>query len=129
MFSLEARADRCMACIRQQALHLTLHLTLVLTLGLTLDVSHMLSQILVQTAKFVHAHGGQVEVLMRVRQGSNPQFSFLSPGDPMHPYYRWIAETNPQVRKGGGGERCTRVDGSLDWRAGYVGEKHRLAVT
>jgi hypothetical protein len=55
-------------------------------------------QVLVETARFVRrSGGGQVEVLLRVKQGSNPTFSFLFPGDRSHPYYRWIVDTNPKV--------------------------------
>lgn len=54
-------------------------------------------QILAETARFVRVNGGQVEVLLRVKQANNPAFSFLSPSHPMHAYYRWVIETNPQV--------------------------------
>ena len=54
-------------------------------------------QIVIETARFVRKGGGQVEVLLRVRQASNPTFSFLQPGDPGYPYYRWIVDANPEV--------------------------------
>lgn len=54
-------------------------------------------QVLVETARFVRRSGGQVEVLLRVKQGSNPTFSFLFPRDRSHLYYRWIVETDPKV--------------------------------
>eukprot|EP00983_Pelagomonas_calceolata_P020728 651500-Pelagomonas_calceolata.AAC.2 len=56
-------------------------------------------QIIIETARFVRKGGGQVEVLLRVRQSSNPTFTFLLPGDPGYPYYRWIVDANPKVRR------------------------------
>ena len=46
-----------------------------------------------------------MEVLLRVKQARNPAFTFLMPQDAMYPYYRWIVETNPQVRGEERGER------------------------
>ncbi len=50
-----------------------------------------------ETARFVRSNGGQVEVLLRVKQAANPLFGFLLPGNAMHAYYRWAVESNPQV--------------------------------
>ena len=58
----------------------------------------LVAQILVETARFVRSNGAQVEVLLRVKQAGNPHFSFLTHGDPLNPYFRWILEANPQVR-------------------------------
>lgn len=52
---------------------------------------------MIETARFVRKGGGQVEVLLRVRQASNPTFTFLLPGNALYPYYRWIVDANPQV--------------------------------
>lgn len=57
----------------------------------------------------MRANGGQVEVLLRVKQANNPAFCFLSPSHPMHAYYRWVIETNPQVRRKGKTSRGRRV--------------------
>lgn len=54
-------------------------------------------QIIQETANFVRNAGGQMEVVLRVRQGSTPQFSFLMPHDRLHAYYRWVLDTDPQV--------------------------------
>eukprot|EP00898_Chlorokybus_atmophyticus_P007557 jgi/Chlat1/7802/Chrsp66S07252 len=60
-------------------------------------------KVIVGTADFVRSHppsrAGQVEVLLRVKQGSNPMFAFLTPGDPLHPYYQYILKHNPQPPK------------------------------
>jgi hypothetical protein len=45
-------------------------------------------QVVYQTAKFVAAQGGQMEVVLRVKQGSHPRFAFLNLGDRVYPYYR-----------------------------------------
>jgi hypothetical protein len=45
-------------------------------------------QIISQTAKFVRGNGSQVEVLLRVKHGGNPNFAFLKPDDRLFPYYR-----------------------------------------
>ncbi|GAB4818444.1 hypothetical protein N2152v2_005490 [Parachlorella kessleri] len=49
-----------------------------------------------QTASFVREGGGQLEILLRVKQAGNPLFSFLLPADPLHAFYRWLVETRPQ---------------------------------
>jgi hypothetical protein len=64
---------------------------------LTCSLVSPLPQILMETARFVKANGGQVEVLLRVKQAANPLFGFLMPGNAMHAYYRWVLECNPQV--------------------------------
>lgn len=56
-------------------------------------------QIIQETASFVRSAGGQMEIVLRVRQGTTPQFSFLMPTDRLHPYYRWVLETDPQVSR------------------------------
>lgn len=53
-------------------------------------------QVIQQTAGFVRGGGGQLEVLLRVKQAGNPLFGFLLPSDPLHPFYRWLVETRPQ---------------------------------
>ncbi len=45
-------------------------------------------QVLRQTAEFVAEGGAQLEVLLRVRQGSDPRFAFLNPANTLHPFYR-----------------------------------------
>lgn len=35
-------------------------------------------------------HGGQLEVLLRLKQAGNAAFSFLLDGDPLHPYYLYL---------------------------------------
>lgn len=51
-----------------------------------------------QTADYVREAGGQAEFRVGVQQAGNAFFSFLAPGDRMHPYYRWIVRANPEAR-------------------------------
>eukprot|EP00250_Pteridium_aquilinum_P018074 c23928_g1_i2 orf=822-2666(+) len=47
---------------------------------------------MVGTAKFVKEHGGQSEVLLKVKQGSNPMFGFLNVDHHLHEYYRFLVQ-------------------------------------
>ncbi|KAG9447605.1 hypothetical protein H6P81_013733 [Aristolochia fimbriata] len=72
-----------------------------------------LHQIISRTAKFVSEHGGQSEIVLRVKQGDNPTFGFLMPDHHLHPYFRFLVDhhellqpdTNPKPKeeKNGGG--------------------------
>lgn len=62
----------------------------------TLD-EHCVLQVMMQTARFVRESGGHSELVLRVRQASNPNFTFLRPDDPRHPYFQWLVSADPQV--------------------------------
>ncbi|KAH7306346.1 hypothetical protein KP509_22G007400 [Ceratopteris richardii] len=49
-------------------------------------------QIIAGTAKFVKEHGGQSEVLLKVKQGNNPLFGFLNVDHHLHEYYRFLLQ-------------------------------------
>lgn len=51
-----------------------------------------LHQIIVGTAKFVKEHGGQSEVLLKVKQGNNPMFAFLNIDHHLHEYYKYLVQ-------------------------------------
>ncbi|KAL3681358.1 hypothetical protein R1sor_024314 [Riccia sorocarpa] len=53
-------------------------------------------QIMAGTAKFVIEHGGQAEIVLRVKQASNPTFGFLMPDHYHHEYFRFLVD-NPQL--------------------------------
>lgn len=53
-------------------------------------------QIIARTAKFVSEHGGQSEIVLRVKQGSNPVFGFLMPDHHLHIYFRFLVD-HPEV--------------------------------
>uniref|UniRef100_A0A2P2JW84 Uncharacterized protein MANES_03G133700 n=2 Tax=Rhizophora mucronata TaxID=61149 RepID=A0A2P2JW84_RHIMU len=49
-------------------------------------------QIIARTATFVSKHGGQSEIILRVKQGDNPTFGFLMPDHDLHPYFRFLVD-------------------------------------
>ncbi|XP_042062568.1 splicing factor, suppressor of white-apricot homolog isoform X1 [Salvia splendens] len=51
-----------------------------------------LHQIIARTAIFVSKHGGQSEIILRVKQGDNPTFGFLMPDHHLHTYFRYLVE-------------------------------------
>ena len=53
-------------------------------------------QIIARTAKLVSEHGGQSEIVLRVKQGSNPVFGFLMPDHHLHVYFRFLVD-HPKV--------------------------------
>ncbi|KAH0463757.1 hypothetical protein IEQ34_006543 [Dendrobium chrysotoxum] len=57
-----------------------------------------LHQIMARTAIFVSDHGGQSEIVLRVKQGNNPTFGFLMPDHHLHAYFRYLVD-HPQILK------------------------------
>ncbi|GLT61578.1 hypothetical protein SLA2020_342750 [Shorea laevis] len=57
-----------------------------------LPPTEKLHQIIARTATFVSKHGGQSEIVLRVKQGDNPTFGFLMPDHPLHPYFRFLVD-------------------------------------
>lgn len=51
-----------------------------------------LHQIIARTALFVSKHGGQSEIVLRVKQGNNPTFGFLMPDHGLHAYFRFLVD-------------------------------------
>lgn len=51
-----------------------------------------LHQIIARTALFVSKHGGQSEIVLRVKQGNNPTFGFLMPDHGLHAYFRYLVD-------------------------------------
>ncbi|XP_010060304.2 splicing factor, suppressor of white-apricot homolog isoform X3 [Eucalyptus grandis] len=49
-------------------------------------------QIIARTAMFVGKHGGQSEIILRVKQGDNPSFGFLMPDHHLHAYFRFLVD-------------------------------------
>lgn len=49
-------------------------------------------QIIARTATFVAKHGGQSEIVLRVKQGDNPMFGFLMPDHHLHAYFRFLVD-------------------------------------
>ncbi|KAI3986742.1 hypothetical protein MKX01_014280 [Papaver californicum] len=57
-----------------------------------------LHQIMARTAVFVSKHGGQSEIILRVKQGDNPTFGFLMPDHQLHAYFRFLVD-HPEILK------------------------------
>ncbi|KAL9678609.1 hypothetical protein QQ045_016457 [Rhodiola kirilowii] len=55
-------------------------------------------QIIGRTAQFVREHGGQSEVVLRVKQGDNPTFGFLMPNHHLHAYFRFLVDHPEHLR-------------------------------
>lgn len=41
----------------------------------------------------------QFEVLLKVKQASNPDFAFLYPGHTLHPYYTWLRQRDSKIMR------------------------------
>ncbi|KAM6580517.1 hypothetical protein CsatA_004291 [Cannabis sativa] len=57
-----------------------------------LPPSEKVHQIIARTATFVSQHGGQSEIVLRVKQGDNPTFGFLMPDHSLHAYFRFLVD-------------------------------------
>ncbi|KAG7537993.1 SWAP/Surp [Arabidopsis suecica] len=57
-----------------------------------LPPTEKLHQIITRTSSFVSKHGGQTEIVLRVKQGGNPTFGFLMPDHHLHPYFRFLVD-------------------------------------
>ncbi|KAK3025565.1 hypothetical protein RJ639_041043 [Escallonia herrerae] len=55
-------------------------------------------QIIARTAMFVSKHGGQSEIILRVKQGDNPTFGFLMPDHELHAYFRFLVDNQELLR-------------------------------
>ncbi|KAJ0045105.1 hypothetical protein Pint_04083 [Pistacia integerrima] len=66
-------------------------------LGAEMEVlppTEKLHQIIARTAMFVSKHGGQCEIVLRVKQGDNPTFGFLMPDHHLHSYFRFLVDNS-----------------------------------
>ncbi|VYS70398.1 unnamed protein product [Arabidopsis thaliana] len=57
-----------------------------------LPPTEKLHQIITRTSSFVSKHGGQSEIVLRVKQGDNPTFGFLMPDHHLHLYFRFLVD-------------------------------------
>ncbi|KAL1453784.1 hypothetical protein WDU94_010097 [Cyamophila willieti] len=55
-----------------------------------LPTSKKVFAIIEKTALFIHSQGAQMEILLKMKQASNPQFGFLSFDNPVYPFYRHV---------------------------------------
>nr|KJB62875.1 hypothetical protein B456_009G441100 [Gossypium raimondii] len=66
-----------------------------------------------RTAIFVSKHGGQSEIVLRVKQGDNPTFGFLMPDHRLHPYFRFLVD-HQELLSSNSIDEESKADGSLD---------------
>lgn len=69
-------------------------------------------QIIARTAMFVNRHGGQSEIVLRVKQGDNPTFGFLMPDHHLHAYFRFLVD-HPELLS-----EQKKTEGGLDQTGG-----------
>lgn len=67
-------------------------------------------QIIARTALFVSKHGGQSEIVLRVKQGDNPTFGFLMPNHHLHAYFRFLVDHKELLEPGNGGKSPVEKD-------------------
>ncbi|KAE8743534.1 hypothetical protein FOCC_FOCC010859 [Frankliniella occidentalis] len=58
--------------------------------GMVLPERTKLNAIIEKTAAFINTQGPQMEIILKMKQANNPQFSFLSFDCPLHAYYRHV---------------------------------------
>lgn len=70
-------------------------------------------QIIARTAMFVGKHGGQSEIILRVKQGDNPTFGFLMPDHHLHPYFRFLVD-HQELLKSDAEEKSLEGENTVD---------------
>ncbi|OVA09773.1 SWAP/Surp [Macleaya cordata] len=78
-----------------------------------LPPTEKLHQIMARTAVFVKKHGGQSEIVLRVKQGDNPTFGFLMPDHQLHAYFRFLVD-HPEVLKSDMDSKLQDEDKKID---------------
>ncbi|CAH8389181.1 unnamed protein product [Eruca vesicaria subsp. sativa] len=78
-----------------------------------LPPNEKLHQIMTRTSSFVSNHGGQSEIVLRVKQGGNPTFGFLMPDHHLHPYFRFLVE-HQELLTGKSSVGDKKVEGGKD---------------
>lgn len=79
--------------------------------------------IIARTATFVAKHGGQSEIVLRVKQGDNPMFGFLMPDHHLHAYFRFLVDHQELLKYDTHGislEEEKKNDGGLDQPGGAL---------
>ncbi|CAN6850266.1 unnamed protein product [Brassica oleracea] len=78
-----------------------------------LPPTEKLHQIMARTSSFVSNHGGQSEIVLRVKQGGNPTFGFLMPDHHLHPYFRFLVE-HQELLTGKSAVEDKNIEGGTD---------------
>uniref|UniRef100_A0A0D9V4K6 SURP motif domain-containing protein n=1 Tax=Leersia perrieri TaxID=77586 RepID=A0A0D9V4K6_9ORYZ len=87
-----------------------------------LPPSEKVHQIIARTALFVNEHGGQSEIVLRVKQGNNPTFGFLMPDHHLHSYFRYLVD-HPQLLKDG----LDTVDSNKGCKTANIESEHAVS--
>lgn len=48
--------------------------------------------IIERTSMFVSEQGGQMEIIIKMKQQNNPQFGFMHLDNPLYPYYKFLVK-------------------------------------
>ncbi|CAI9088367.1 OLC1v1022675C1 [Oldenlandia corymbosa var. corymbosa] len=91
----------------------------------SLPPTEKVHEIIARTATFVSKHGGQSEIILRVKQGDNPTFGFLMPNHNLHAYYRFLVE-HPEVLQSESDAKSQSVDANANQAA--VGAEGALSL-
>ncbi|KAI5333784.1 PREDICTED: splicing factor suppressor of [Prunus dulcis] len=88
-----------------------------------LPPTEKLHQIIARTATFVSKHGGQSEIILRVKQGDNPTFGFLMPDHHLHAYFRFLVDHQELLEYDTDGKSLDeekKADGGIDQTGGAL---------
>ncbi|KAL8172500.1 hypothetical protein V2J09_024304 [Rumex salicifolius] len=95
-------------------------------LAYSLPSSEKLHHIIARTALFVSQHGGQSEIVLRVKQGDNPTFGFLMPHHHLHPYFRYLVD-HPEILNASS-DGNSQKDINTDNQSGSPGTEGALSL-
>ncbi|XP_062017773.1 uncharacterized protein LOC133734155 isoform X1 [Rosa rugosa] len=88
-----------------------------------LPPTEKIHQIIARTAVFVAKHGGQSEIVLRVKQGDNPMFGFLMPDHHLHAYFRFLVDHQELLKQdthGASAQEEKKNSGGLDQTGGAL---------
>ncbi|CAL5335659.1 unnamed protein product [Camellia sinensis] len=80
-----------------------------------LPPTEKLHQIIARTAMFVSKHGGQSEIVLRVKQGDNPTFGFLMPDHHLHAYFRFLVDHQELLQSDTDGKSENEKKGNTEY--------------
>ncbi|KFM59300.1 Splicing factor, suppressor of white-apricot-like protein, partial [Stegodyphus mimosarum] len=60
--------------------------------GMEVPYNMKIHTIIEKTAQFVSEQGGQMEIIIKMKQHANPQFGFMHLDNPLYPYYKHLAK-------------------------------------
>ncbi|GFR14444.1 hypothetical protein TNCT_239541 [Trichonephila clavata] len=60
--------------------------------GMEVPYNMKIHTIIEKTAEFVSEQGGQMEIIIKMKQQANPQFAFMHLDNPLYPYYKHLVK-------------------------------------